>query len=107
MFNVEYWLAKVASLKVDRARGDPAPHKPLLLLIILELAEQGILQDLLSLSPELAFRFLTFWRIVAHRRNQRPDIRLPFYHLQTDGFWTVCGEGGEASADKRHAGYVM
>jgi putative restriction endonuclease len=108
MVNTEYWLAKLANLRVDRARGDPAPHKPLLLLIVLELAEQGLLpEDLLLLSPELAFRFLTFWHIVAHRRNQRPDIRLPFHHLQSDGFWAACGEDGEASPDKRLTRYVV
>jgi putative restriction endonuclease len=33
----------LARLKVDRASGDPAPHKPLLLLVVLDLAEQGLL----------------------------------------------------------------
>src|SRR5215211_3924977 len=107
MMNTEYWLAKLANLRVDRARGDPAPHKPLLLLVVLELAEQGLLpSDLLPLSPELAFRFFSFWNIVAHRRNQRPDIRLPFHHLQSDGFWSACGEDGEASPDKRLTRYA-
>src|SRR4051812_30832234 len=41
MATPEQWMAKLARLKVDKARGDPAPHKPLLLLIVLELAEQG------------------------------------------------------------------
>ena len=101
MVNTEYWFAKLASLRVDRAWGDSALHKPLLLLVILELAEQGLLPEaLLPLSPELAFRFFTFWNIVAHRRNQRPDIRLPFHHLQSDGFWAAYSEGGEASPDK-------
>src|SRR5436309_3550347 len=59
MTNTEQWLAKLAHLKVDKARGDPAPHKPLLLLVVLELAEQGLLPEgTLPLSPELAFRFL-------------------------------------------------
>ncbi len=39
------WLAKLAKLKVDKSHGDPAPHKPLLLLVVLELAEQGELPD--------------------------------------------------------------
>jgi hypothetical protein len=30
----------MAKLKVDKASGDPVPHKPLLLLVVLELAEQ-------------------------------------------------------------------
>jgi putative restriction endonuclease len=50
-------LTKLGNLKVDRARGDPAPHKPLLLLVIFELAEQGNLANAaLPLTPELASR---------------------------------------------------
>lgn len=36
-----YWLHKLATLKIDRARGDPGPHKPFLLLVILEMADRG------------------------------------------------------------------
>jgi predicted restriction endonuclease len=91
-------LAKLAKLKVDRATGDPAPHKPLLLLVVLELAEQGILpMTVLPLTPELAFRFFTYWSIVAHRRTQRPDIRLPFHHLQSYGFWSALGDSSSLS----------
>ena len=61
MATVEQWLGKLANLKVDKARGDPAPHKPLLLLVVLELAEQGqAFGDILALTPELAFRFCTY-----------------------------------------------
>src|SRR6516162_8136006 len=97
MFSAEQWLVRLARLKVDRAKGDPAPHKPLLLLVVLELAEAGSLPDVLPLSPELAFRFAAFWRIVAARRTQRPDIRLPFHHLGTDGVWSPLDEGGRPS----------
>jgi predicted restriction endonuclease len=76
MASPEQWLGKLAHLKVDKARGDPAPHKPLLLLVVLELAEQGpSFGDILALTPELAFRFCTYWSIVAHRRTQAPDVR--------------------------------
>src|SRR4051812_6383502 len=37
------WLKRLATLKVDRARGDAAPHKPLLLLVAIDMAEQGLL----------------------------------------------------------------
>lgn len=74
----DYWLSKFSKLRVDRARGDPAPHKPLLLLALCDLAEQGALpHGTLPLSPELAFRFYTYWTIVAGRRHQRPDIVIP------------------------------
>jgi len=93
MNRADYWLAKFSKLRVDRARGDAAPHKPLLLLVLCDLAENGELRDVLTLSPELAFRFYTYWNIVAGRRAQRPDIRLPFHHLAGDGIWRAPSTG--------------
>src|SRR5947209_8094029 len=56
MASPEQWLGKLANLKVDKARGDPAPHKLLLLPVVLELAEQKqAFGDILALTPELAF----------------------------------------------------
>jgi predicted restriction endonuclease len=101
MNRADYWLAKLSKLRVDRARGDAAPHKPLLLLVLCDLAESGDLRDVLPLSPELAFRFHTYWSIVAGRRSQRPDIRLPFHHLAGDGIWSAVDERGETSPDKK------
>ncbi len=57
-----YWLKQIATLKVDKARGDSAPHKPLLLLVVFDLAEERLLeQEILPLTGELAFRFCTYW----------------------------------------------
>jgi putative restriction endonuclease len=99
MSDVNHWLGRIRKLSVYRAKGGAAPHKPLLLLVILEMAEQGQLPAvLLPLSAELAFRFFTFWNIVASRRTQRPDVRLPFYHLQSDGFWESLDEAGKPAA---------
>jgi putative restriction endonuclease len=107
MGDFAFWLNKMARLKVDRARGNPAPHKPLLLLVILDLAERGELPStILPLSPELAFRFFTYWSIVAHRRSQRPDVRLPFHHLQTDGLWSALDEAGNSSPHRSLTRFV-
>ena len=78
------WLSVIGRFNVSRSKSGPAPHKPLLLLVRLELSEQGELPArVIQLTPELAFRFFGFWSIVAHRRTQPPDVRLPFYYLQT------------------------
>ncbi len=101
------WLARLGKLRVDVARGDPAPHKPLLLLVVMELAEQGLLPEMvLPLTPELAFQFSTYWQIVAHRRSQAPDVRYPFYHLQSDGCWRAMGEDDQPAAERRLARYA-
>src|SRR3954447_23312610 len=100
----EDWLGRFAKLKGDRAKGDPAPPKPLLLLVVLELAEQGQLPgEVLSLTPELAFRFSAYWSIVARRRRQRPDVRFPFYHLKSDGIWEPRTEAGKPAEHRREA----
>src|SRR5437899_1484365 len=91
----ERWLRVAANLRVDRTRGI-APHKPLLLLVVIGLVEEGKLaQTRLPLTGELTFRFLAFWTVVADRRTQRPDIRLPFFHLHSDGCWTPYDENGQ------------
>jgi putative restriction endonuclease len=95
----EQWLEKLGNLRIDRQKG-PAPHKPLLLLVVLELAEQKQLPpEVLPLTPELAFKFSSLRTIVAHRRTQGPQVRLPFHHLQSDGVWIALGEDGKPSPD--------
>lgn len=101
------WLTTLAKLRVNRSQG-LAPHKPLLLLVVLEMIENGDLQcPLLKLTPELAFRFSQFGTIVAHRRTQRMDIRLPFYHLSSDGVWTAFTKDGTESLDPKATQFVM
>jgi putative restriction endonuclease len=98
----KYWLNKLATLRIDQARGNPAPHKPLLLLVIIEMAGKGeIPTPEVPLSPDLAFRFSVYWSIVAHRRKQSPDVRLPFHHLGSSGIWEPLTEENKPSPEKK------
>lgn len=100
-----HWLGKLT--KLNKARNN-APHKPLLLLVVLELAEKKELpHGELFLTPELAFRFATYFQIVAYRRTQRPDVRMPFHHLKTQGFWSAHTEAGEPSKHRSVTRYVV
>jgi len=97
----DHWLAQLAGLHIDRSRG-PAPHKPLLLLAILNRLDEGEpLPERFALTPELAFRFQTLWTVVTSRRTQRPDIRLPFHHLQSDAVWSAVTADGVPSPHAR------
>jgi putative restriction endonuclease len=99
----ERWLRIAAKLRVDRSRGF-APHKPLLLLVMTGLAEEAKLTGVaVPLTGELVFRFMAFWTAIAERRSQRPDIRLPFYHLSSDGFWTPLDDQGKPTSERRRA----
>ena len=74
-----------------------APHKPLLLLSILDLVENGhLLTPTLTLSPTLRVRFQSFAPVVSPRwRATRLDIRYPLYHLKTQGLWTPNDSRGQ------------
>ncbi len=95
MSSAATWLYRLGHLNLYQARHGRAPHKPLLLLVILELAERGELpSDILVLTAELAYRFDTYWTVVRHRRTQPPDVRMPFHHLTGDGVWTAFTAAG-------------
>ena len=81
---LQEYVQKMKRLRVDRAHG-VAPHKPLLLLAIIELIEQGhVKENEIPLSPDLAETFMRYWSKVT---NRKPNIALPFFHLKSDGFW--------------------
>ncbi|CAN5888651.1 HNH endonuclease [soil metagenome] len=102
------WLTKLSTLKVDKARGDPAPHKPIMLLVFCDLAEDGGLgHDCLLLSGEIAFRFASYWSVVASRRSQAPEVRLPFFHLKGDGVLRAFDKFGNPATDKKANAEVL
>ena len=64
-----------------------APHKPFLLLSILDLFAQGSLQtNLIEISPELGAIFSKYWQILMPP-DRRGNLALPFFHLKSSGFW--------------------
>jgi len=94
-----HWLSKLTDLKQDRSRGT-APHKPLLHLVVIDLFEAGKLASgEFRRDGEPAFRFNSYWSLGAVGRGSRPDVKLPFYHSRSDGFWIPYEEDGrEAGA---------
>lgn len=98
------WLEKLTKLNPC---GD-APHKPLLLLALLDLVERsGALPSPLLLTTDLDFAFKVFEKVVTHRRRQKLDIRMPFHHLKTQGFWKAFTEHGDPSPDKSVTRYLI
>lgn len=88
---------------VSRARWtegtrNGAPHKPLLLLSVLDLFEQGrITTNLIELTLDLGELFTRYWaRIMPPDR--RGNLALPFFHLRSDGFWHLVPKPGKQSA---------
>jgi putative restriction endonuclease len=86
---VQQYLLRFQKLKVATVAGMPAPHKPLLLLAIIDLIEQGIIcENRITISPELVARFKDLFSLLADERFT-PNFALPFYHLQSERFWKL------------------
>lgn len=97
------WLNVLSDLRYDPVSGI-APHKPLLLLVVCDLAEEGKLDGaVLHRDGDLAFRFSSFWRIVADRRRTKPDVRLPFFHLRSEKVWQPLEADGRPAEDRKRA----
>lgn len=85
--NLNYYANKFTKLRVDRAHGAVAPHKPILLLSVIELIEQDLLRaNQIPLSAELIAAFLKLWQQLGSTTHNA-DIGMPFFHLTSDGFW--------------------
>ena len=69
------------------ATNHRAPHKPLLLLAIMDLISLGIIRtNLIELKAELMDTFDLYWVKVMGIEKKGSPI-LPFYHLKSDKFW--------------------
>lgn len=89
MKNFEYYYNCFGNLNTAKMKGHSAPHKPLLLLSVLDLIEQGFLtSNLIELSDALVNRFKENTK--AYLGNSiifKPNIGYPFYHLTSEPFW--------------------
>jgi putative restriction endonuclease len=90
-----YYSKKFERLRVDRAHG-VAPHKPILLLSVIEqIKREIIVEDKIYLSPELIRTFLKYWSYLGSF-NHNPDISKPFFYMRSGKFWHLWANPGYA-----------
>jgi len=89
------WLERFYNLRRDKRGSHERPHKPVLLLAILDLLDRCILtQNEIRLSQTLAQTFKRYFEVVRHE-DDKPTIENPFYHLCGDGFWQLVPASGK------------
>ena len=89
MDNLPFWLNKLRKLNPNRSKAKgAAPHKPCLLLSLLDMAQDGELQEpTLQRIPSLHVRFNAFSSIALPRWGGKVDLSYPFFYLKSQGFW--------------------
>lgn len=66
-----------------------APHKPILLISVIELLQKGIItSNKIFISPELVLAFKNNWDKLVET-NHSPNFALPFFHLKNEPFWEL------------------
>lgn len=91
---LERYLDKFSRLRTDRGKSrypattnHYAPHKPLLLLSIMDLIAQGLItNNFIEPSFELVDTWNGYWSVVMPI-NHRSTMAHPFPRLKSDGFW--------------------
>ncbi len=88
-----YYAKKFERLRVDRAHG-VAPHKPILLLSVIDLITREIISiNEIYLSPELIDTFHKYWGFLGSDQHN-PDISRPFFHMRSGKFWHLWANPG-------------
>ena len=86
--DLAYYCKKFTNLRVNRHKDRGfAPHKPILLLSVLELITQGKIRDnKIYLTTELVSTFQKYWSHIGSAYHTS-SMNLPFFHLRGDKFW--------------------
>lgn len=78
------YLHKLAHLTRGGSVYGKAPHKPVLLISVINLIEQGVITaNRIYVDADLVAMFQENWRLLVNTRHQ-PDFTQPFYYLQNE-----------------------
>ncbi|MDB5014196.1 MAG: hypothetical protein JWQ25_2398 [Daejeonella sp.] len=78
------YLSKLTHLNRANTAYGKAPHKPVLLISIIELIEKGlVINNRVFIDTDLVAAFQENWRLLVNTLHQ-PDFTQPFYYLQSE-----------------------
>ncbi len=80
------WLNRIHAINVNRSGERRAPHKPLLLMFALSRLRNGQTQIPFT---EVDATLTPLLKLYAPPVQGRPQPALPYWHLQSDGLWTI------------------
>ena len=87
MPDITAYIRAFSTLNVNRANARISPHKPVMLLSVLALAEAGLLKEnKIYYNQHLLDIFKSFFQAVA-QEGDACNPYFPFFHLKTDKFW--------------------
>lgn len=97
MVDINHYLKAATALRVNRV-GGISPHKPCLLLAVIDLYDtEPERSNQIKFGPALIERYLRYFSAVKNE-NSSPNPHLPFFHLRSDKFWHLIATQGQQPA---------
>lgn len=91
--DLQYYIKCFDKLRRDNKNGG-APHKPILLLSIIQAFQQNLLNsNKIFITPELVGLFKSNWNSLVES-NHQCLFTLPYYHMHTEPFWVLIPNEG-------------
>jgi putative restriction endonuclease len=92
--SLKLYIKKFRKLRQGITKYGKAPHKPILLITLIELFEkEGIEENKIYISPELVGMFKENFSLLV-KTGHKADFFLPFYYLSGEGFWNLKTNAG-------------
>lgn len=92
--SLESYALQFSKLKVARRGGHTSPHKPCMLLAVIDLAEAGDLEsNRIRYEPALLDRYSEYFAAV-RTETDHPNSYFPFFHLKGEPFWHLVAIDG-------------
>ena len=89
MNTLDRYINKFQKLRQGVTKYGPAPHKAVMLLSIIRGIELDYIRNnTIQVTPELVSLFKSTWNVLVESKHVA-TFALPFFHLQSEGFWTL------------------
>lgn len=90
--------SRFSALNPNRSKGVPSPHKVAMMLAVIDLIEQGILPENRIVFDSILIDAFTVRFDQLKTDADRNNPHLPFFHLQSEGFWHIKAIPGKSES---------
>ena len=102
MANLLYYIEQFSTLTIANISGDKAPHKPILLLSVIDLIESNEISSCyIELTDGFIDAFKRNWNNYINENTRfKANIDKPFWHMNSESFWDLIAMNGNEKVTK-------
>lgn len=99
--DVAKYIQSFLSLNINEYKGERSPHKPLLILSVIRLIEDGVInENKIPPIEALKLKYELLWdKYILHDTSYAKAVWTPYWHLYNEPFWHFKPINTQASVD--------